>query len=170
MSNLAVEFKYGDKPVGSILYVIRNGYDALRLMDHIGIVFGATDIKDIKSAIFNFEYFTLGDEPVCTLKHLQRFESRRLFYMYLESSTETDDIEKYKSMSEYKITWDLKTDNLECDVFKTSSEYDGEYFLVKDDKKFCGTTIPEPIRIYNCMKLFKEHPVVKYGDLYYIIR
>ena len=170
MSNLAVEFKYGDKPVGSILYVIGNGYDALRLMDHIGIVFGATDIKDRKSAIFNFEYFTLGDEPACTLKHLQRFESYRLFYMYLESSTEDDDIEKYKSISEYKITWDLKTDNLECDIFKTSSEYDGEYFLVDDDKEFCGITIPEPIRLHTCMKLFKEHPVVKYGDLYYIIR
>lgn len=170
MSNLAVEFKYGDKPVGSILYVIGNGYDALRLMDHIGIVFGTTDIKDKKSAIFNFEYFTLGDEPACTLKHLQRFESYRLFYMYLESSTETDDIEKYKRMSEYKITWDLKTDNLECDVFKTISEYDGEYFLVDDDKEFCGITIPEPIRLYTCMKLFKEHPVVKYGDLYYTIR
>lgn len=170
MSNLAVEFKYGDKPVGSILYVIGNGYDALRLMDHIGIVFGTTDIKDKKSAIFNFEYFTLGDEPACTLKHLQRFESYRLFYMYLESSTETDDIEKYKRMSEYKITWDLKTDNLECDVFKTISEYDGEYFLVDDDKEFCGITIPEPIRLYTCMNLFKEHPVVKYGDLYYTIR
>lgn len=170
MSNLAVEFKYGDKPVGSILYVIGNGYDALRLMDHIGIVFGTTDIKDRKSAISNFIYFTFGDEPACILKHLQRFESHRLFYMYLESSTEDDDIEKYKNMSEYKITWDLKTNSFECNIFKIIGKYDGEYFLVDDDKKFCGTTIPEPIRLQTCVKLFKEHPVVKYGDLYYIIR
>lgn len=170
MSNLAVEFKYGDEPVGSILYVIGNGYDALRLMDHIGIVFGTTDIKDRKSAISNFIYFTFGDEPACILKHLQRFENSRLFYMYLESSTESDDIEKHKNTSEYKITWDLKANNFECDIFKISSEYDGEYFLVKDDKEFCGATIPKLIRIYTCMKLFKEHPVVKYGDLYYTIR
>lgn len=170
MSNLAVEFKYGDEPVGSILYVIRHGYDALRLMDHIGIMFDTTDIKDKRSAIFKFTYFTFGDEPTCVLKHLQRFEDYKLFYMYLESSTETDDIEKYKNMSEYKITWDLKTNNLECDIFKTSSEYDGEYFIVDDDKKFCGTTIPEPIRLLYCRMLFEEHPVVKYGDLYYSIR
>ena len=170
MSNLAVEFKYGDEPVGSILYEVRYGYDALRLMNHIGSVFAVTDIKDRKSAIFNFACFTFGDEPPYILKHLQRFEGYRLFYMYHESSTETDDIEKYKNMSEYKITWDLKTNNLECDIFKTSSEYDGEYFLVEDDKKFCGTTIPEPMRLYTCRKLFEEHPVVKYGDLYYSIR
>ena len=170
MSNLAVEFKYGDEPVGSILYVVRHGYDALRLMNHIGIVFDTTDIKDRQSAISKFTYFTFGDEPTCVLKHLQKFEDYRLFYMYLESSTETDDIEKHKNISEYKFTWDLKANSFECDIFKISSEYDGEYFLVDDDKQFCGTTIPEPIRLQTCVRLFKEHPVVKYGDLYYTIR
>ena len=133
-------------------------------------MFDTTDIKDKRSAIFKFTYFTFEDKPAHVLKHLQRFEDYRLFYIYLESSTETDDIEKYKNMSEYKIIWDLKDNNFKCDIFKTSSEYDGEYFLVKDDKEFCGTTIPEPMRLYTYRKLFEKHPVVKYGDLYYSIR
>lgn len=170
MSNLAVEFKYGDEPIGSILYVVRHGYDALKLMNHIGIMFSTSDIKDRRSALLKFTYFTFGDEPVCVLKHLQRFEDYSLFYMYIESSTETDDIEKHKNMSEYKFTWDLKTNSFECNIFETGSEYNGEYFLVKDDKKFCGTTIPEPIRLHTYVMLFEEHLVVKYGDLYYAIR